>query len=144
MGLKWDPFRDLATFQEHVNRLFDVTVSEHRHEGGLAGFHPPADVCESENAVHLYIEVAGMEPDRIDIRVEGNRLTISGERSRPWSQGETYHQTEVLMGPFHRAFILPSNVDPDHIQASYTKGMLEISLPKVKEPAPQTVRIKIK
>ncbi|HUT54952.1 MAG TPA: Hsp20/alpha crystallin family protein [bacterium] len=144
MGLKWDPFRDLVTFQEHINRLFDASVSQHRHEGGLAGWHPPADVCESEASIHLYIEIAGMEPDRFDIKAEGNRLTISGERSRPRRPEENYHQSEILQGPFHRAFVLPSDVDPNGIQAVYTQGMLEITLPKIKKSVTQAVPIKVK
>jgi HSP20 family protein len=144
MGLKWDPFRDLVTFQEHINRLFDASVAEHRHEGGLAGWHPPADVCESEDSIQLYIEIAGMQPDRFDIKVEGNRLTISGERSRARRLSENYHQSEILMGPFHRTFVLPSDVDPEGIQAVYSQGMLEITLPKTAKPAAKAVPIKVK
>jgi len=144
MGVKWDPFRDLVTFQEHMNRLFDVAVSEHRHEDGLAGWHPPADVCESGDSIHLYIEVSGMDPDRFDLKVEGKRLTLSGERTRPPRKNMTYHQTEILIGPFHRAFILPSDVDPEGIEANYCKGILEISLPKVPEPESQSVTVKVK
>lgn len=144
MSVKWEPFRDLITLQEHMNRIFDATVERHRHEEGMAGWHPPADVCETETEVHLYIEVAGMNPDTLDLRVERDRLILQGERKRPHGPGEAYHQTEILMGAFHRTFNLSSNVDPDGIQAKYANGMLEIVLPKRAEPLPATVVIKVK
>lgn len=144
MSVKWEPFRDLITLQEHLNRIFDVTVSKHRHADGLAGWHPPADICELENEVLLFVEVAGIDPGRFDLRVEGNRLTLRGERRRPTRGNENYHQTEVLMGPFHRTFVLPSNVDPDNIEAKYKNGILEITLPKISEPASRSVPVKVK
>ena len=144
MSVRWDPFRDLITLQEHLNRLFDVSVSQHRHQDGMTGWHPPSDVCESENEVCVYVEIPGMAPDRFDLRVEGNHLTLRGERYRPQRRQETYHQTEILMGPFHRTFVLPSNVDPEKIQANYRQGILEIILPKVAERVTQTVPIKVK
>ena len=144
MSVRWDPFRDLITLQEHLNRIFDVSVAQHRHQDGLTGWHPPSDICESEKEICVHVEVAGLDPERIDLKVEGDRLTLRGERYRPQKRRETYHQTEILMGPFHRTFVLPANVDPDGIQASYRQGILEIILPKVKEPTAQAVLIKVK
>lgn len=144
MGIKWDPFRDLVTFQERLNRIFDVSISEHRHEDGLAGWHPSADVSESETAIQLYIDISGMEIEDIHLQITGNRLIISGERTRPQQRDRLYHQTEILMGAFHRTFILPSTVDPEGIQASYSRGILEITLPKAARPTSHTVPIKIK
>jgi len=144
MSIKWEPFRDLITLQEHLNRLFDVSVSEHRHQDGLTGWHPPSDICESNDEICVHVEVAGLDPDRIDLKLDGNRLTLRGERYRPQKRHEVYHQTEILMGPFHRTFVLPSNVDPDGIQAKYNQGILEIILPKITEPVAQTVPIKVK
>jgi HSP20 family protein len=141
--LKWDPFRDLVTYQEHMNRWFDAAVSEHRHEDGLAGWHPPADVCETEDSIHLFVEIAGMDPEAIDLQVEGNRLSVRGERTRSHRREKSYHMSEILMGPFHRRFILPVNVNPEGIQAKYHQGILEIVLPKVDEPSTRTVPIKI-
>jgi len=143
MSIKWDPFRDLVTFQEHVNRLFDAAVTEHRHEDGMAGWHPPADVCESEDAIHLYVEIPGMLPESIEVQVEGNRLTLRGERTRSHRLEKTYHLSEILMGPFHRSFILPGNINPTGIKAHYHQGILEIALPKMDEPLTRTVPIKI-
>ena len=143
MSLKWDPFRDLVSFQEHVNRLFDATVSEHRHEDGLAGWHPPADVCESADSIHLYVEIAGMDPEGIELQVEGNRLWLRGERTRSHRLQKSYHLSEILMGQFHRRFVLPGNVNPEGIQAKYHQGILEIVLPKMDQPSTRTVPIKI-
>jgi HSP20 family protein len=144
MSTKWDPFRDLITLQDHLNRLFDASVAKHQHGEGLTGWHPPADVCETETEIHLFVEVAGMSPDAFDLRVENNRLILRGERSRVNQRGQAFHQTEILMGPFHRIFTLPSNVAAEGIGANYRDGILEIVLPKRKEPTGMTVPIKVK
>lgn len=144
MSVRWDPFRDLITLQEHLNRLFNGQVSQHHHGEGVAGWHPPADVCESETEIHLHIEIAGMSPSGFELRVEGNRLILHGERTRPQKPDQAYHQTEILMGPFHRIFTLPANVDPDGIEANYRQGILEIVLPKRAEPPVAAVPIKVR
>ena len=82
MSVRWDPFRDLITISEHMDRLFDSSPADHHHEGGVSGWRPPVDVCECENEVRLYMEIAGMAADTIDIRVEKNRLLVRGERRR--------------------------------------------------------------
>ncbi len=143
MSRRWDPFRDLITLQEHLNRIFDASVSEHRHSEGLAGWHPPSDVCETDSEIHLLVEVAGMAPEHFDLRMEKNKLILKGERRPLRSRGD-YHQSEILIGPFHRVFQLPSNVDPSGITARYQDGILEIVLPKVDKPLQQTVPIKVK
>lgn len=144
MSVRWDPFRDLITLQEHMNRLFDVSVSQHRHQDGMAGWHPTSDICESEHEICVYVEVPGMDSDSFDLKVEGNKLTLRGERYRPQARQEIYHQTEILMGPFHRTFVLPANVDPDNIRANYSQGILEVVLPKKKKHASQNVPVKVK
>ncbi|MFO8058058.1 MAG: Hsp20/alpha crystallin family protein [bacterium] len=143
MSTRWDPFRDLITLQEHLNRIFDASVSEHRHREGLAGWHPPSDVCETGEEIHLLVELAGMSSEDFDLRIEKNKLILKGER-RPLRTTGEYHQSEILIGPFHRVFQLPSNVDPAGIEARYRDGILEIILPKVDKPDHQNVPIKVK
>lgn len=143
MTVRWDPFRDLITLQQNLNRIFDASVAKHSHEGAQTGWHPPSDICETDAEIFLFIEIPGMSPEGFDLRVEGNRLTLHGERYRPQAGKELYHQTEILMGPFHRTFILPSMVDAEHIRASYNQGILEIVLPKKQEPVARSVKVKI-
>ena len=143
MTVRWDPFRDLISLQQNLNRIFDASVAQHQREGGQTGWHPPADICETEQEIFLFIEVPGLTADGFDLRVEGGRLTLRGERYRPQSGKEAYHQTEIMMGPFHRTFVLPSLVDADNIRAAYTNGVLEIVLPKRAQAPVRTVRIKV-
>jgi HSP20 family protein len=144
MSTRWDPFRDLITLQEHLNRLFDASVGQHGHGEGLTGWHPPADVCENDQEIRLFIEIAGMAPDDICLQVESNRLIIRGERRRPPQQGDAYHQTEILVGSFHRIFNLPADVSAEGIEAKYRQGILEIALPKREERLDRVVPIKVK
>lgn len=144
MSVKWDPFRDLITLQEHINRLFDANVTRHHHEEGLTGWHPPSDVCETAEEIHLYVEIPGVNPETLDLQVERDRLILRGERRRSSRPGEVYHQSEILLGNFHRTFHLPASVDADRIQARYQNGILEITIPKQSAPRPQTVPIQVK
>lgn len=143
MTVRWDPFRDLIALQQNLNHIFDASVAQHRHEGGQAGWHPPSDVCETDAEIFLFVEIPGLAADSFDLRVEGDRLTLKGERYRPQAGKEIYHQTEILMGPFHRTFILPSQVDAEKIRAAYTNGILEIVLPKRQEAPVRTVKIRV-
>ncbi len=141
MVQRWDPFRDLLTIQEQMSRLFEGSVGRHQHASGIAGWHPPADVSETEDSLHLYIEVPGVDENEVDIRVEGDILTIRGERQRPNPSSGTFLQTEILMGPFHRVFKLPAVVDTSNIQARYERGILEIILPKQEVSVSKSVKI---
>lgn len=143
MSNKWDPFRDLVTFQEHINRLFEGAITEHRHENGLAGWHPPVDVCETETEIQLFIEIAGISASDFDLQIDGNNLVLRGERKRRQRHRKNYHMSEILMGPFHRSFQLPDTVDKENIQASYEQGILKIVLPKTDKPNSLTVPIKV-
>ena len=140
---RWDPFRELSTIQDRMNRLFQDTYAPNREEGlSTAAFAPAADVYEDENHVTLKLEVPGIEEKDLDIRVENNTLIIKGERKfEKEEKEENFRRMERQYGTFVRSFGLPSTVDSDNIHANYDKGVLTITMPKRAEAKPKQIQV---
>ncbi len=137
------PFEMLGDVQREMDRLLDNAWG--RTPGDAAGWSVPADVVETENEIRCLLEVPGLKAEDINVTLENNVLTVSGEKKFEALQGEdargTYHQ-ERRYGRFDRSFILPRNVDATRVNASYDNGVLTISLPKTEESKPRRVEIR--
>ncbi|HET8656088.1 MAG TPA: Hsp20/alpha crystallin family protein [Longimicrobiaceae bacterium] len=101
-----------------------------RGEGLLRA--PETDVMETENEIKVVSDIPGLHPEDIDIDVENNVLTIRGERKEEHQEGDegTYHLAERRYGQFSRSFVLPRDVDQEHIQARFDDGVLTVTIPK--------------
>jgi HSP20 family protein len=94
---------------------------------------PSADVIERENEIELAMEIPGMRSEDLDIDLENNVLTVSGEKKEEREEGQEegrYHLSERRYGRFSRTFVLPRDVEPDGIQARCEEGLLKITVPK--------------
>ncbi|NWG04961.1 MAG: Hsp20/alpha crystallin family protein [Syntrophaceae bacterium] len=143
---KWEPFRDLMAMQDRMTRLIDETLSRVWKEEGVRGiWSPPVDIIERENEIVLKIDLPEVIQDEIDIRVEGNTLTIEGERRfiKDTSE-ENYIQIERPYGTFRRLFNLPKKTDQEGIKASYKDGVLRIVLPRKREIQPKQIIVEPK
>lgn len=148
---RWDPFRELYSLQNQMNRLFQdsfgnapATSQGSGSDDFLAAsnFIPPVDVYEDEHNVSLRVEVPGIDVNDLDIRVENNLLTIRGERK--WNKEEkeeNFHRVERRYGSFARSFTLPNTVSTDNVQANYDNGILEIKLAKRAEAKPKQIKV---
>ncbi len=95
-------------------------------------WRPPVEVFETEDTLEIVAEIAGMNPDEIDIVLEGDVLTIQGERPDPCSeQHRSYHIARIGYGPFAVEIRLPFQVEADAAEASYENGFLRVSLKRV-------------
>ena len=143
MLTRWDPFRELSTIQDRMNRLFQDAYAPNREEGlSTAAFAPATDVYEDENHVTLKLELPGIDVKDLDIRVENNHLIIRGERKfEKEEKEENFRRVERQYGTFVRSFSLPSTVDTDNINASYDKGVLSITMPKRAEAKPKQIQV---
>jgi HSP20 family protein len=94
--------------------------------------------------MEIFAEVPGLEPKDVEVSVENGLLTLKGSRSfERATEGQTYHRVERAYGSFERSFTLPTNVDPDRIQARYRHGVLQLTLPKREEAKPKSIAIKV-
>lgn len=143
MLTRWDPFRELSTIQDRMNRLFQDVYSTNREEGlSTTAFAPPTDVYEDENHVTLKLEIPGIDERDLDIRVENNNLIIKGERKfEKEEKEENFRRVERQYGAFVRSFSLPSTVDTENISANYDKGVLTISMAKRAEAKPKQIQV---
>jgi HSP20 family protein len=133
----WDPFADLNRVQREIEKNFFGPRNRQ------ADFAPPVDVHEDDNALVLRAELPGVQRDDIDIQVDGNVLTLRGERKIEAEQdNRRYHRIERVYGTFVRQFQLPTNVDATKIEAKLTDGILTLSLPKKEEQKPRRIEVK--
>lgn len=139
--VRWEPTRELENFQSDMNRLFE---SVFRPESGRDGprWAPPTDLSQEGDDLVLRLDLPGMDDDSVDVEVEGNVLTVSGERSeeREVKEGGRLRR-ERSFGKFARSFTLPEGTEPDSIKGDFDKGVLEIRVPKPAEERPRKVRI---
>ena len=144
--VKWEPFRDLMAMQHRMTRLIDETLSRMwKDEAPRGVWSPPVDILEKGNEVVLKVDLPEVTQDEIDIRVEGNTLTIQGERRFIKSASEeNYIQIERPYGTFRRTFNLPRMIDQEGIKASYKDGVLRIVLPRKQEIQPKQVVVEPK
>lgn len=142
---RWDPFREMSTLQERMNRLFTDQLGAITHDEALTGnFVPPVDVYEDENSIQVRLEVPGIDEKDIDIRLENNVLTVRGERKfEKEEKEENFHRVERRYGTFTRSFTLPSTVNSEDVQADYDKGVLKIRLAKRAEAKPKQIKVNI-
>lgn len=143
---RYDPFRDLASLQERMNRIFDDTlsgVSRRDDEALTATWTPPVDVLERKDRIVLTAELSGFTEDQIHLRFEDGVLTLDGERRFEKEAGEArYHCVERSYGRFSRSFRLPANIDDAAISATFVNGLLVVELPKREEIPPKSIRIR--
>ena len=143
---RWEPFREFATLQDRMNRLFRDSYNDAGQDESLttSRFAPAVDVYEDEQQVTLKIEVPGIDEKDIDVRVENNTLTVQGERKiEKEEKEENYRRVERQYGSFTRTFTLPQTVDSEKVSASYEKGVLKITLPKKAEAKPKQIKVNI-
>ena len=142
--VRWEPFRDLVTTQDHFNRLFNDVFSRGFGEGSLSGsaWTPAVDIYETDQNVVLKAELPGIDPKDVEIRVEDGALYLKGERKFENEVNEDgYRRVERQYGSFTRSFPLPASVDSDKATAEYKNGMLNLTLPKREEAKPKTIKV---
>jgi HSP20 family protein len=142
---RWDPFREFATLQDRMNRLFHDSYGEGREEAlTTSSFAPAVDVYEDEHNVTLKIEVPGIDEKDIDVRIENNTLIVHGERKfEKDEKEENFRRVERQYGSFTRTFTLPNTIDPEQVNANYEKGVLKIKLAKKAEAKPKQIKVNV-
>jgi HSP20 family protein len=125
-------FADLDRMRRQMEELLGGAFERRGMARGRRGFAPPIDVAytsEPAGAI-VTVELAGVEPDDLEIEVQGRQLVVSGHRS-PAVEGQIYQQVEIERGHFRRSVELAAEVSAEQARASYVNGMLRIELPLV-------------
>jgi HSP20 family protein len=146
--IRWEPVRELSTIQSEMNRLFN-TFFETPTGGGngttaLRRWVPAMDLVETDDEFVLRADLPGLSEGDVNIELEDNILTISGERkSEHEERKEGYYRVERSSGAFQRSLTLPEGVNAEAIRASFDKGVLEVRIPKPEERKPRKVAISV-
>ena len=140
---RWDPFRDLMSIQNELNRLFGRTYAGETGSGASGAWVPPLDIYETEEKFVVTLELPGIGADDVDVSVEDSTLTVRGERKFYTEVDEdSFHRVERRYGQFVRSLSLPSTADAERIQASFDKGVLTIEVPKAEQAKPRKITVK--
>lgn len=143
--VRWQPFQEIDTLQRQMNRLFDnlITTDGDRLNTNTT-FAPAAEMHETPDAIHLKLEVPGLEPKDIDVQVSAEAVSISGERKEETKTEENgMKRTEFRYGSFRRVIPLPARVQNTDVQAEYKNGILNLTLPKAEEEKNKVVKVNI-
>jgi HSP20 family protein len=147
--IRWEPVRELHTMQNEMNRLFNTffdspSAGRNGGQAPLRRWIPAMDVVETDGQFVLRADLPGLTDKDVNIEVEENVLTISGQRKSEHEQRkEGYYRLERSSGAFTRSLTLPEGVDAGAIQASFENGVLEVRIPKPEQHKPQKVQISL-
>jgi HSP20 family protein len=144
-----DPWRQLETLQREFERAFGAPQQAQQPNtaflpGRSARAYPLMNMAEDAEGYTIEALAPGVNPDSIQITVVRNILTVAGEKTPPDGvQREQFHRTERAAGRFVRNIELPTDVDPDKVEARYTNGLLVISLPKAEAAKPRQIKVNV-
>jgi HSP20 family protein len=143
--VRWEPFRELSTLQNEMNRLFNTVFDAPSPANGgstLRRWMPAMDLVETDDHFVLRADLPGMSQDDVNIEFEDGTLTVSGERKAEHeSKNEGYYRVERAFGAFSRSLTLPQGIDPEAVTANFENGVLEIRVPKPEERKPRRIEI---
>jgi HSP20 family protein len=143
--MTWDPFREVSTMREDMERLFDSMLGRFPREREQALWAPAVDVEETNEAMIIRAELPGMKREDIKVKVAEDMVTISGERKYETEQKDrTFHRVERAYGSFQRTIVLPVSVQGDKAAASYKTGLLELVLPKAERVKAREITVESK
>ena len=145
--IRWDPFRNVATLQDRINRLFEDSFPRSRdidEDISMCEWKPSVDIYETEEGIVIKAELPGVNKEDVSVEVKNNILILKGERFVDKEIDEDkYYRRERCFGTFHRTFTLQDTVLPDKIKAKFRNGVLEIEVPKPEEEKPRQISVNV-
>jgi HSP20 family protein len=146
--IRWDPFSNIATLQDRINRLFDDafprTAGDDDELSAGTAWRPYADIFETESGVTILMDLPGVDKENVSVEVKENILSITGSRACEEEVDESkYYRRERSVGSFKRSFGMRGTIAPDKIKASFKNGVLKIELAKPLEEKPRQVSVQI-
>ena len=146
--IKWNPFDDLLSLQDRMNRLFEESLARTAspdQESPVTAWSPAVDILEEKEEIILRAELPGIALEDVELQIKGDVLVLRGERRfEQETKRENYHRVERAYGTYSRSFKLPSIVDRDQIKAKLKDGILEVKLPKSQKNGPRSIPIETK
>ncbi len=131
----FDPLVNFRVFEDAFNRMLSEPQSNRP-------WTPAVDIYETENELVLKADLPDVDPQNVDVRVENQTLTISGERKFESEESEKgFHRIERSYGNFTRTFTVPTTFDTASVAATFKNGVLTVKLPKKEAAKPRQIKI---
>ena len=132
-----DPLTNIRLFEDAFSRMLSEPQANRP-------WSPAVDIYETENELVLKADLPDVDQNNIDVRVENQTLSISGERKfEQQDAGKGYHRIERNYGAFTRSFAVPNTFDTEKINASYKNGVLSVALPKKEAAKPRQIKVQV-
>ena len=142
--IRYSPFREIDRLQRQMNRLFDDIVLPTWDKDYRFNLVPAAELSETEDAIHLKLEIPGMQASDLDVEVTKDSVSISGERKEETKTEEKgVTKSEFRYGKFHRVIPLPAQVENTNVKAEYKDGILTLNLPKAEAEKTKVVKVNL-
>jgi len=142
----WRPFGELGSFRGETDRLRNRLFGERPLARAFAEeWLPSVDISETKDDFIVKAELPGLEAKDVNVSISGDLLIIKGEKKKEEEEkDEHHHYVERYSGSFQRVFQLPTAVKGDKVEATFEKGVLKVTLPKVEEAKKKKIEIKVK
>jgi HSP20 family protein len=139
--VRYNPWQEMNSLQRQLNRLFDDALTPSNWDD-FSNFSkiPAAELTETDDAVHLKLEIPGMEAKDLDVQVMADRVAIAGERK---SEINDKTRSEFRYGKFSRVIPLPVRIQNTNVTADYKDGILNLTLPKAEEEKNKVVKVNL-
>ena len=145
MLTRWDPFREMLSIRNTMDRMFDSALAGSPDRWQPMAWDLALDVVESKDEFVVKASVPGINPDDLEITFNNNTLTIRGEiKDEREVEEAQYHLRERRYGSFARSLTLPAGIEANKIEANYEAGVLKLRLPKAEEIKPKKIAIHTK
>jgi HSP20 family protein len=140
-GLQDSLFDEFRRVQQEMDELFGNDF----WTGGIRslprGTFPAINVASNDEQVNVYLFAPGIDPKALDISIQQNLLTVSGQRQLALNDKATYYRQERFSGEFRRVITLPDDIDPDRVNARYQNGIVQISVQRRESARPRKIEL---
>ncbi|ARV62884.1 heat-shock protein [Nostocales cyanobacterium HT-58-2] len=142
--VRWNPWQEMNSLQRQMNRLFDDMVLPSTFVERSFPRVPAAELQETADAIHLKLELPGMEAKDLDVQVTENAVSIKAERkSETKTEEKGVTRSEFHYGKFQRVIPLPARIQNTNITAEYKDGILNLTLPKTEQEKNKVVKVNL-
>ena len=146
--VRFDPLREMRVLHRcmgrPLNRRSADSSESSENEAVTPSWIPSVDVFEADNEIVLRAELPGLSEEDVEITLENGRLAVKGEKKLEKEEVEgEYRRVESRFGSFYRSFAVPNTIDRENIEATFEKGVLQVSLPKAEAAKPQRIEVKV-
>jgi HSP20 family protein len=135
-------FDDFRRLEQEMDERFVRSSWPASIRSVAQGAYPPINVVAAPDRVNVYLFAAGLDPKSLDISLQRNLLTVSGERKVTVHEQANYYRQERFIGDFRRVITLPDDVDPDQVEAHYRDGVLQITVQRHEAARPRQIQVK--